>query len=427
MAQRPYETIQNEEHFLSRKPCGVSKAPQGWYKSELTTFCVKNNVPGFKEAKTIPDLCKVIAKFFKDNRAPAVALKKPAGKKYAPPSLGRFGSEPPSTLELKGMCKARDIKIDRTWKRADLLKHCWEARDAIIEVQEHRKFSIGKKADYSGQLADKINDVALHMASMLYLFKTYKKLVCLPIKPEALKDPKFGLRHVCEFQLCWTFKTFANGEQGQDMEWTHGNNEDNLWDTIENWCDKRFILLPLYIAGYVIEERLNHQNYIIIDREKRTLERFEPGGAIIGEQLIGEAYGFDDLDKVLSKSAAKRKYKYLKPSDFCPRVGPQYMEGLQKFIPRTGDLKGFCTFWSIWYADRRLRHPDVDPKELLEKLLDDFYKSKITLRNFIRDYAQFYDDERKRLLRLARAKQRTSGWSDERVITEVLLQEIMDK
>jgi hypothetical protein len=101
------------------------------------------------------------------------------------------------------------------------------------------------------------------------------------------------------------------------------------------------------------------------------------------------------------------------------------LERLQLEKPRAGDLKGFCTFWSVWYADRRLRHPDVEPKELLVQLLNELDKSKVKLRNFIRNYAQFHDDERNRLLRLARSKQRTSGWSDERVITEVLLQELM--
>lgn len=407
MAQRPFETIKTYDHFLTRK-CGTQKAPQGWYKSELTTFCVKNNVPGFEHAKTVDELCKLIDSYFKKQ-----------GK------LPLFGFEPPSDKKLKEMCKEKSLKVDPKWTRADLLKHCWEAREDVIAVEERHSFSIGKKTSYQGKLSDKVNNVAMHMSAMLYLLKTYKNIVCLPIKPEALLDPTFGRRHVCEFNLCWSFKTFANGEQAQNMEWTHGNNESNLWNIIENWCDKRFVLLPLYITAFILDDRMNHQNYVIIDRVKRTMERFEPNGSSILESLMSEAYGDTELNKVLTQTAKTHGYKYLKPSDFCPRIGPQEMERLQLDKAREGDLAGFCTFWSIWYADRRLRHPNIEPKILMDRLMNELQKSKIKMRNFIRDYAQFHDTERSRLLRLARAKQRTSGWSDERVITEVLLRELM--
>ena len=53
----------------------------------------------------------------------------------------------------------------------------------------------------------------------------------------------------------------------------------------------------------------------------------------------------------------------------------------------------FCTAWSFWYADLRLKNPNMDSREVIERSMEDIrdiYNNKF--RQFIVNYAKFLTD-----------------------------------
>ena len=84
--------------------------------------------------------------------------------------------------------------------------------------------------------------------------------------------------------------------------------------------------------------------------------------------------------------------RYYPPTLFCPKLGPQKLDSLEKEKYKMGDPGGFCAAWCIWYGNLRLSNPDVDRKTILEegiKIIETRFNS---FRNFIRNYAQFLSE-----------------------------------
>jgi hypothetical protein len=263
--------------------------------------------------------------------------------------------------------------------------------------------SLGEKEEFNGELHKDVNDMMSSLAAMLYLLKMHTKTVCLPVRLETVNHRKF-LKEYCDFELCWFAKTTQGAVSKTKLTWTFGNREDHFWEDVINGCKTRFAVMPLHMTGAIENaagevRKHAHHNYIVIDRELRTFERFEPNGTVTRQITFATLMQEEALDEVLAQSARAHRFKYISPLDFCPLKGPQRVEVDQKAVPRKGDLtKGFCTYWSIWYADRRLRHPDIPPKKLLAILMDEFNRSDIKLTTFIRNYAEFFEKERRAMI-----------------------------
>jgi len=101
-----------------------------------------------------------------------------------------------------------------------------------------------------------------------------------------------------------------------------------------------------------------HANMLIINREKKTVEHFEPNGEFIGE--IG------DLLTVAAEKLIKElfpSYTYIPVISFCPETGIQ-MELARRFP--ASKFTGSCAIWSMWYAFLRLSSPNLDQKVIYE-------------------------------------------------------------
>ena len=98
------------------------------------------------------------------------------------------------------------------------------------------------------------------------------------------------------------------------------------------------------VASINIQLKFGHANILIIDHYERTIERFDPIGAVKGR--------YPELDQVLNDFAAEIGYRFIPSEEFCPRRGIQSVERLFK------STKGHCVTWSIIYAEERLRSPE---------------------------------------------------------------------
>jgi ankyrin repeat protein len=158
-------------------------------------------------------------------------------------------------------------------------------------------------------------------------------------------------------------------------------------------CKKRFVIIPLGIKA----DDFFHSNYLIYDKEKNEIERFEPHG---GQKPIGMNYNSKFLDSILEKYFLQidKKIKYIGPEKYIPKVGFQLMDIQETEQNRIGDPIGFCALWSIWYTDQRLSYPDIDRNTLVDSLFDHIRLNDLSFKNIVRNHSRQIIDMRDKLL-----------------------------
>jgi hypothetical protein len=134
-------------------------------------------------------------------------------------------------------------------------------------------------------------------------------------------------------------------------------------------------------------------NLLIFKVDTREIIRFEPHGSATGDRTGQMDKRFNKFCESLTKKInadldlnvkGKRKFKFVPPSDICPRkpnnekfkLGFQAMENQ---IPQSNS--GFCQLWSMFFMECILRNPDMDIK--------DVYKEAYEL---LQDKPQFFLD-----------------------------------
>lgn len=145
-------------------------------------------------------------------------------------------------------------------------------------------------------------------------------------------------------------------------------------------------------ADYMNKPSKAHNNTLIYDTVNKTLERFEPHGAITEGGIV------NSHDRLLLDRALEEKFsqyipisRYFSPLDFCPRIGVQGFDHLtQTDIER--EPGGYCHYWSVWYADYRLSNPNIDRETALEDLMQYLSVKEggiYNFKQFVRSYAVF--------------------------------------
>ena len=121
-----------------------------------------------------------------------------------------------------------------------------------------------------------------------------------------------------------------------------------------------------------------HANVILIDKELKQVERFEPHGSksIMASKRI---------DNLLKESFGKIGYTYFSPKSFCPKKSVQAIHGQAK-NPLYKDL-GYCTIWSLWYIDTRLLNQSKTRDETINMIIEMF---KDKSEKFIHETVHFY-------------------------------------
>ena len=143
-------------------------------------------------------------------------------------------------------------------------------------------------------------------------------------------------------------------------------------------CKKRFVVLPLLM---ILKSGSVHFNMVIYDTKDKELERFEPYGGKVKTK-------FDKLFKMYIDVFIDN-VTYFEPLTFCPNISFQQLNETYGTILST-DPGGFCTIWSLWYMEMRLKYPDKSRKKIIDIAIKDISENKKGYRNFIRNYTLDY-------------------------------------
>ena len=171
---------------------------------------------------------------------------------------------------------------------------------------------------------------------------------------------------------------------------------DGFYEQFTN-CIKngaRFIIIPLGIES----REGNHANYLIYDSQINEIERFEPHGYNTPPGLY---YNPSLLDGILESrfKNINENIKYIRPSDYLPKIGFQLMDVRENKKRKIGDPAGFCALWCIWYVDMRLTYRDTDRKKLANLLIKTVRSQNISFRNMIRNYSKYIIEIRDEILK----------------------------
>lgn len=146
---------------------------------------------------------------------------------------------------------------------------------------------------------------------------------------------------------------------------------------------KKFIIIPI---GIEMREG-SHAGYLIYDTQNNEVERFEPHGSTTPAGLY---YNPSLLDEILEArfKTINENIKYIKPSDYLPKIGFQLMDIGENKKRKIGDPLGFCALWCIWYVDMRLTYKDITRENLIKILVKTIRSQNISFRNMIRNYGK---------------------------------------
>ena len=149
----------------------------------------------------------------------------------------------------------------------------------------------------------------------------------------------------------------------------------------------------------------NHSNGLFYDIEKMILERFEPHGSNYPSHFN---YNPDLLDEILNYRFSnilsniyhkKINLQYIPPKKYMPKIGFQTFENTEISVNKNvGDPNGFCTLWTIWYLNYRIKYADVRPEILVRNMIEQIRINKFSFRTIIRNFSKKITNLRDRYL-----------------------------
>lgn len=155
--------------------------------------------------------------------------------------------------------------------------------------------------------------------------------------------------------------------------------------------NKGYTIIPL---GIEIKKG-GHANVLLFNHNNKTIERFEPQGA---NPPMEFNYNPQKLDYLLEDTFKKINYKYIKPKEYLPVIGLQYLESLELESCNIGDPNGFCAIWCVWWVYHRMLN-DIDSKILINKLIHKIKLQNYSFKNLIRNFSSRITDIRDKYLK----------------------------
>jgi|SRR3989344_104622 len=230
------------------------------------------------------------------------------------------------------------------------------------------------------------------ISGLLYIIKNNKN-VCIPMSQEDIKHNK----DLCSFNM----QVYGQLDCSQYIlnafiHWI----EFKLYLTTDFENDfkkcsnshKRFTLI--YIR--LLTAKFGHANFLIYDNKTNEIERYEPHG----HKVLGSDLKQDLLDTKLEAVFKKidPTIKYISSTKYQQKIGLQILEGCSKKVKHIGDPLGFCVSWAIWYAEMRIRNPDINRNKLIKKIISEIKTNNIEYRHMIRNYTKRITDIRDDIL-----------------------------
>jgi ankyrin repeat protein len=144
-----------------------------------------------------------------------------------------------------------------------------------------------------------------------------------------------------------------------------------------------YVIIPIGIET----EKGFHSNMLFWDLKANLVERFEPYGSGILKEYY---YNPELLDMLLEKKFKlfNENIKYVKPIDYLPPIGFQYLEILEdEKCKMLGDPNGFCSVWCAWWCYQKINNPTVPSKVLVNKLIELIKLRNLGFKNVIRNFS----------------------------------------
>jgi hypothetical protein len=117
----------------------------------------------------------------------------------------------------------------------------------------------------------------------------------------------------------------------------------------------RFVVILFGIRG---RNDTDHANFFIIDKNDKTIHRYEPNTGGIYPSWGNKAQTDIDLQEFFKNEAILKGYKYHGEKETCP-YGLQRVEWQEYGINIVQGTTGNCALWTLFMLDLRLANPDV--------------------------------------------------------------------
>lgn len=148
--------------------------------------------------------------------------------------------------------------------------------------------------------------------------------------------------------------------------------------------NKTLLACPLSLP--LIGSGNGHAGVVIVDKNWKTIERFEPHG-----KNHPNIFDYKPLllDKMLEFTFKKHfgDYNYLSPRDTQQEVGFQKIEETVNESQYIGDPNGFCVAWCLWYVMQRSTNMHIHPCKLARKLTAKLKEKGKPFREVIRAFS----------------------------------------
>jgi hypothetical protein len=175
--------------------------------------------------------------------------------------------------------------------------------------------------------------------------------------------------------------------------------------------NKRFIIIPVGI----LLVKGGHANYLLYDKTKKELERFEPHGS-------STPYGFNYEPELLNNqlkllmNSIDESIVYISPSEYLPKIAFQKFDAYDQKCKKISDPDGFCAVWTVWYIDYRLKYKDIPRKDLVDSMLNQMKENNISFKNIIRNYSKNIFDLRDEVL--IKTNTNINDWNNRNITIE---------
>ena len=154
---------------------------------------------------------------------------------------------------------------------------------------------------------------------------------------------------------------------------------------------QRFIAFPLVMyhsknCNQYIEEKMSHMTLVIYDKKYKLLERFDSANHTSYDTAIIDVVIFNVFKSLFNLQIDN----YITPQYICPIGGLQYLQEYEvtkySIAKILGGNIGLCSIHSLIYLDKRLKYPNKKSNEIVEMIINDSYKNKISLTKMIITY-----------------------------------------
>ena len=219
----------------------------------------------------------------------------------------------------------------------------------------------------------------------LYLIKKYKSK-CVAKKTNLLdkQDTLLGMSINIKMKL--------TKEEEAEMREQFINLAKTLTKCIKK--GEETIIIPLnYYKGFL---PVGHSNVLIYRRRTNAIEHFEPHGGEFKESEKEQANIERKIDFFIRIFNAELKkdnihaVTYVAATNVCPYLqGLQTLENNSVLKKSKGEPSGYCSIWSMFFAELCLKNPDKSSEEILEDIYN-YLTTKENANNYLKKVIRGY-------------------------------------